>query len=108
YQYTSARLFGDPVAILGPPVGGTEGAAAFFPGTFAQFGGILPRLGLYGTPTNLTGASTVSPGGPNGPAVVGLGPAIVSTLPSFYNDLPFYGVTDFLGFDSLGRPVLGP
>src|SRR5262249_55086319 len=79
-----------------------------FPGTFAQFGGILPRLGLYGTPTNLTGASTVSPGGPNGPAVVGLGPAIVSTLPSFFNDLPLYGVTDFLGFDSIGRPVLGP
>ncbi|MEK6321509.1 MAG: transporter [Acidobacteriota bacterium] len=52
--------------------------------------------------------STISPAGTGGPLVAGLGPAIVTNQANFYNDLPFFGVVDFLGFDGLGRPVLGP
>lgn len=104
YQYNAVRLFGDPFQILGPLSGG-NGSAAFFPGTGAE-SGILPALGRFGTALN--GASLNSPGGAGGPLVSGLGPAIISTLPNFYNDLPFFGVVDFIGFDGLGRPVLGP
>jgi len=104
YQYNAVRLFGDPFQILGPPSGG-DGGAAFFPGTGAE-SGILPVLGRFGTALN--GASLNSPGGSSGAMVSGLGPAIVSTQPNFYNDLPFFGVVDFIGFDGLGRPVLGP
>ena len=71
-------------------------------------GGILPALGRFGTPAGLNGVSTISPGGPGGPLVAGLGPAIVTNQANFYNDLPFFGAVDFLGFDGLGRPVLGP
>ena len=107
YQYNAVRIFGDPVQILGPPSGG-NGAAAFFPGTGVDGGGILPALGRFGTPAGLNGVSTISPGGPGGPQVSGLGPAIVTNQANFYNDLPFFGEVDFLGFDGLGRPVLGP
>lgn len=106
YQYNAVRLFGDPVQILGPP-GGGNGNAAFFPGTGVD-SGILPALGRFGTPAGLNGVSTLSPGGAGGPLVSGLGPAIVTSQANFYNDLPFFGVVDFLGFDGLGRPVLGP
>lgn len=107
YQYNAVRLFGDPVQILGPQSGGNENAA-FFPGTGVEGGGILPALGRFGTPAGLNGVSTNSPGGTGGPLVAGLGPAIVTNQANFYNDLPFFGVVDFLGFDGLGRPVLGP
>src|ERR1044071_1677900 len=42
YQYNDVRLFGSPSAILGPLIGGRDGAAAFFPGTGSLVGGILP------------------------------------------------------------------
>ncbi|HEY3135688.1 MAG TPA: OmpA family protein [Blastocatellia bacterium] len=107
YGYNAVRTFGDPVQILGPPIGGNS-AAAFFPGTGASGGGILPALGRFGTPAGVGASSTISPGGPNGPLVVGLGPAIISDRPNYYNELPFFGAVDFVGFDSLGRAVLAP
>jgi outer membrane protein OmpA-like peptidoglycan-associated protein len=108
YQYNAARLFGDPLQILGPPVGG-NGRAAFFPGTGSAGGGILPALGRFSIPVGGDGLDNLnSPAGTRGLPVVGLGPAIISDRPGFFNDLPFFGVVDFLGFDGLGRPVLGP
>lgn len=107
YQYSAVQVFGNPTKLLGPPIGGTDAAAAFYPRTGADFGGILPKLGAFGTPLNF-GAGLVSPGGPNAPTAVGLGPAIITNLPSFYNDLPFFGEVDFLGFNSSGNPVFGP
>ncbi len=107
YQYNAVRQFGDPVQILGPPSGGGGGSAAFFPGTGVD-AGILPALGRFGTPAGLDGVSTISPGGAGGPLVAGLGPAIITNKANYYNDLPFFGVVDFVGFDGLGRPVLGP
>ncbi|HVG22406.1 MAG TPA: hypothetical protein VNI02_25430, partial [Blastocatellia bacterium] len=111
YQYNAVREFGDPFNILGPARGGTDGgvfggAAAFFPGTQAFGGGILPRLGLFGTPIDFP-SSVVSPGGVNRSLAVGLGPAFVTDAPAFYNDLPFFGEVDFAGFDGLGRPIFG-
>jgi len=106
YQYNAVRVFGDPVQLLGPASRGK--GAAFFPGTGVDGGGILPALGRFGTPAGLNGVSTVSPGGAGGPLVSGLGPAIITNQANFYNDLPFFGAVDFLGFDGLGRPVLGP
>ncbi|MEW6126026.1 MAG: OmpA family protein [Acidobacteriota bacterium] len=108
YQYSAVQFFGNPSTLLGPAVGGKDAAAAFFPRTGAEFGGILPKLGAWGAPLNFTGASVVSPGGPNASQVVGLGPAFTTPLPSFYNELPFFGELDFVGFDSAGRPVFGP
>jgi len=108
YQYNASTLFGDPFRLLGPASGGTESGAAFFPGGGAEFGGILPKLGAFGAPLNFTGAGVFSPGGPTGPLVVGLGPAFQTPLPGYYNDLPFFGEVDFLGFDNQGRPVFGP
>jgi hypothetical protein len=107
YQYNAVRLFGDPVQILGPPAGGHGKSAAVFPGTGVATGGILPALGRFGTPAGLNGVSTISPAGSGGSFVSGLGPAIVSNQSNFFNDLPFFGVVDFIGFDGLGRPVLG-
>ena len=107
YQYNAVRLFGNPVQILGPPVGGQGKSAAVFPGTGVDSGGILPALGRFGTPAGLDGVSTISPAGSGGAFVSGLGPAIVSNQANFFNDLPFFGVVDFIGFDGLGRPVLG-
>lgn len=115
YQLSPVRVFGDPFTILGPPVGGTNGSVAFFPGPapalggVAPLGGILPTLGFFGTPINFPqGSSLVSPAGAGGPLAVGLGPAIFTDRPSFYNDLPFFGEVDFFGFDQLGRAVFGP
>jgi outer membrane protein OmpA-like peptidoglycan-associated protein len=108
YQYNATALFGDPFQILGPPVGGNNGGAAFFPGGGAEFGGILPKLGAWGAPLNFTGAGVFSPAGPGGPLGVGLGPAFQTPLSSFYNDLPFFGEVDFLGFDGQGRALFGP
>ncbi|MFL6214659.1 MAG: AMIN domain-containing protein [Blastocatellia bacterium] len=109
YQYNAVRQFGSPYDILGPPVGGRNGAAAFFPGTGALGGGILPALGRYGIPPGGDRLNNLpSPAGPNGSAVAGLGPAFVASQPNYFNDLPMFGVVDFLGFDSLGRPLLGP
>ncbi|HJQ71429.1 MAG TPA: OmpA family protein [Blastocatellia bacterium] len=105
YQYNAVRRFGDPFDILGPPVGG-DGSAAFFPGTGATGGGILPVLGRFGTPAGSNGSNIISPGGPGAPVALGLGPAIITDRPAFYNDLPFFGEIDFIGFDGLGRPLL--
>ena len=44
YQYNAVRQFGSPFEILGPPVRGRNGSAAFFPGTGSLVGGILPAL----------------------------------------------------------------
>lgn len=107
YQYNAVRQFGNPVQILGPAVGGQGKSAAVFPGTGVDSGGILPALGRFGTPAGLDGVSTISPAGPGGAFVSGLGPAIVSNQSNFFNDLPYFGVVDFIGFDGLGRPVLG-
>src|ERR1044072_9491462 len=108
YQYNAVRLFGDAFQILGPASGG-NGRAAFFPGTGSVGGGILPALGRFAIPVGGSRLSNLnSSAGPGGPPVVGLGPAIISDRPGFFNDLPFFGVVDFLGFDGLGRPVLGP
>jgi outer membrane protein OmpA-like peptidoglycan-associated protein len=92
---------------FGPPFGGTDGGAAFFPGTGALGGGILPVLGRFGNPITPPGVVIVDDFGFPGGAV-GLGPAIVTDRPSFYPDLPFLGQVDFLGFDQFGRPVFGP
>ncbi|MBI3654773.1 MAG: OmpA family protein [Acidobacteria bacterium] len=115
YQYSAVRLAGDPSRLLGPAIGGTDHSAAFYPGTGALFGGILPKLGAFGTPINF-GQGLVPPGGPYVPitdptkvkGAVGLGPAFITPLPGFYNDLPFFGEVDFLGFNSSGNPVFGP
>ena len=108
YQYSAVQFFGRPDVLLGPSIGGKDAAAAFFARTGADFGGILPKLGAFGAPLNFTGAGVVSPGGPNAPVAVGLGPAFQTPLPGFYNDLPFFGELDFIGFDSLGRPTFSP
>jgi len=107
YQYNASRLFGEPFNLLGPAIGGDDQSAAFFPGGGAIFGGILPALGRFGTPIDFP-TSVFSPGGPNGRQVRGLGPLIQTDLPSFYNDLPFFGEVDFIGFDAFGNPVFGP
>ena len=114
YQYNAIRFFGDPFTIMGPPIGGDDGAAALFPGLLtgnasqgAVFGGILPALGQFGQPINFP-SSVNSPGG-NNRQVRGLGPLFNSGgLASYYQDLPFFGEVDFVGFDNLGRPVFGP
>jgi hypothetical protein len=107
YQYSAARQAGDPFVNLGPAVGGKDQAAAFFPGTGAFFGGILPALGRFGTPIGFP-TSVFSPGGPTGRQAIGLGPLVNTLLPSYSEELPFFGELDFQGFDSLGRPVFGP
>ena len=107
YQLSATRIFGDPFVLLGPASGGKNGGAAFFPGSGAIFGGILPSVGRFGTPIDFP-TSVFSPGGLGANVQVrGMGPLIASDLPSFYNDLPFFGETDFVGFDGLGRPVFG-
>ena len=106
YQWSASRFFGDPFVKLGPPSGGADSSAAFFPGTGAVAGGILPALGRFGSPIGFP-TSVVSPGGPGGKLVRGLGPAFAINLPSYYPDLPFFGELDFQGFDSSGNPVFG-
>jgi hypothetical protein len=107
YQYSAARQAGDPFVNLGPAIGGNDQSAAFFPGSGAIFGGILPALGRFGTPIGFP-TSVFSPGGPNGRQAIGLGPLVQTDLPSYYEELPFFGELDFQGFDGLGRPVFGP
>lgn len=96
-----------PYDFFGPPFGGGSGGAAFFPGTGAFGGGILPVLGRFGTPITPSGVTIVDSFGFPGGAV-GLGPAFVTDRPSYYPDLPFVGQVDFFGFDQFGRPVFGP
>ncbi|HEY6332823.1 MAG TPA: OmpA family protein [Blastocatellia bacterium] len=107
YQLSAVRFFGNPFTILGPPQGGGFGSAAFFPGTGALGGGILPALGRFGTPLAFP-SSILSPGGPGKPDVTGLGPAIDVNRANFYQGLPFFGEVNFLGFNSLGQPMFGP
>src|SRR5436305_433921 len=107
YQYNAAHFFGDPFTLFGPPVGGKEGPAAFFPGTGSLVGGILPALGRFGTPIGFP-SSVFSPAGSNGKLVRGLGPLFNTIYPSYSPEFPFFGEVDFQGFDSLGRPVFGP
>jgi hypothetical protein len=111
YQLNASRFFGNPFNLYGPAIGGREGGgAAFFPNTGGPgniFGGILPSPGHFGQPIDFP-TGVFSPGGPNGPLVVGLGPLIKTDQPSYYPELPFFGETEFLGFDSLGRPTFGP
>lgn len=107
YQLSASRFFGNPFVLLGPAVGGKDKSAAFFPGTGAIAGGILPAVGRFGTPIGFP-ESNFSPAGGNGKKVRGLGPLIAVNLPSYYPELPFFGELDFQGFDSSGRPVFGP
>lgn len=95
-----------PYVFFGPPFGGTDGGAAYFPGTGALGGGILPVLGRFGNPIVPAGTVIVDNFGLPGGSV-GLGPAIVTDRPAYYPDLPFAGQVDFLGFDNLGRPIFG-
>lgn len=94
-------------AFFGPPFGGLDNGAAFFPGTGALGGGILPVLGRFGNPITPAGVVILDNFGFPGGAV-GLGPAIVTDRPSYNPDLPFLGQVDFFGFDQFGRPVFGP
>jgi outer membrane protein OmpA-like peptidoglycan-associated protein len=108
YSYNAINAFGrSPYVFLGPPSGGTNGGAAFFPGTGALGGGILPALGQFGNPIVTTGDTIVDVFGQPGGAIF-LGPALVTGAPSYYVDLPFVGQEDFFGFDNNGRPVFGP
>ena len=105
YQLSAVRTFGNPFILLGPPVGGKDKAAAFFPGTGAFAGGILPALGRFGTPIGFP-ASALSPGG--GKFVRGLGPAFAVNIPGYNPEVPFFGELDFQGFDRAGNAVFGP
>jgi outer membrane protein OmpA-like peptidoglycan-associated protein len=110
YGYNAVLASGrSPFVFFGPAIGGTDGGAAFFPGTGAFGGGILPVLGRFGTPitSGVPGAVIISPFGQPGGAI-GLGPAIVTDRASYLPDLPFVGQVDFFGFDNFGRPVFGP
>ncbi len=107
YQWSASRFFGDPFVLLGPASGGSDKAAAFFPGTGADVGGILPAVGRFGTPIGFPN-SNFSPAGGNGKKVRGLGPLFAVNLPSYYPELPFFGELDFQGFDSSGNAVFGP
>lgn len=73
YQFNGVRsaFGGDPFVAFGPPVGGREGAAAFFPLSGSPLGGVLPPPGAA------------------------FGPAILADRPSFLNDLPFFGPATF-------------
>jgi hypothetical protein len=52
-------------------------------------------------------SGVVSPAGPNGPLVVGLGIPIFTDKPNYAQEFPFFGEVNFIGFDSAGRPVFG-
>ena len=106
YQWSASRFFGDPFVLLGPPVGGTDKSAAFFPGTGSAVGGILPALGRFGTPIGFP-TSNFSPAGDTR-QVRGLGPLFAVNLPSYYPELPFFGELDFQGFDNQHNAVFGP
>jgi hypothetical protein len=107
YQLSASHFFGDPFVLLGPPVGGRDKSAAFFPGSGSLVGGILPPPGHFGTPIGFPN-SAFSPAGDPKKQVRGLGPLIAIDLPSYYPELPFFGELDFQGFDSSGNAVFGP
>jgi len=107
YQLSAVRTFGNPFIILGPPVGGGDKSAAFFPGSGSAVGGILPPPGRFGTPIGFP-SSALSPAGSGGRLVRGLGPAIAINTPSYNPEIPFFGELDFQGFDSAGNAVFGP
>ena len=107
FQLSASRFFGNPFVLLGPPVKSKGNGAAFFPGTGAFVGGILPALGRFGTPTGFP-TSAFSPAGTGGKLVKGLGPAIAINLPSYNPELPFFGELNFLGFDGSGNAVFSP
>ncbi len=79
----------DPLQAFGPPRGGKDGAA-FFPGTSAPGGGILPALGALAF------------------RFPGFGPF---DRPSYYNDFPFFPFADLSGprmsSNGLGNFTLG-
>ncbi len=79
----------DPIRAFGPPQGGKEGTA-FFPGTSAPGGGILPALGALAF------------------RFPGFGPF---DRPSYYNDFPFFPFADESGprmsSNGLGNFTLG-
>jgi hypothetical protein len=106
YQLSASRFFGNPFVLLGPPVGGKDKSAAFFPGSGSAVGGILPPPGRFGTPIGFP-TSAFSPAGPGGKLVRGVGPAIAINIPSYNPDIPFFGELDFQGFDSNRNPVFG-
>src|SRR4030095_687427 len=108
YQLSASRFFGDPFVLLGPPVGGTDKAAAFFPGTGAEVGGLLPALGRFGTPIGFPSSNFSPAGAGSNQQVRGLGPLFAINLPSYYPELPFFGELDFQGFDGSGNAVFGP
>jgi OmpA family len=109
YQYNTVRNLGDPFVLLGPPIGGGDGAA-YFPRTGpnggAIFGGILPTVGAFGAPIGFD-FSFVTPTFPGAPFVRGVGPLVNTNLPSYWEELPFFGEVDFVGFDAFGRPIFG-
>jgi hypothetical protein len=108
YQYNAVQFFGTPFKILGPPKGGLNGSAAFFPGTGAGVGGILPTPGRFGTPIGFpTSVFSPATGTVSGPPVVGLGLPISTDKPNYAQEFPFFGEVNFIGFDSAGRPVFG-
>lgn len=108
YQLSASRSFGNPFVLLGPPAGGQDKAAAFFPGTGATVGGLLPSLGRFGTPIGFP-SSVFSPKGTgSNQQVRGLGPAIAINTPGYYPEIPFFGELDFQGFDASGNAVFGP
>jgi hypothetical protein len=108
YQLSASRSFGNPFVLLGPPVGGNDKGAAFFPGSGAAVGGILPSLGRFGTPIGFP-SSVFSPKGTgSNQQVRGLGPAIAINTPGYYPEIPFFGELDFQGFDASGNAVFGP
>jgi hypothetical protein len=136
YELSIVRVFGDPFDLLGPPDGTIHGARIFpgaagfppsgqipvgpgvkpfpiggpkgtkLPGVQEPAGGILPVLGLFGTPTGFPLNQSIV--AINGHPIVGFGPAIVTNRPGFYNDLPFFGEVSFLGFDRQGRALFSP
>ena len=98
----------DPFVLFGPAFGGRDGGAAFFPGTGAGGGGILPVVGRFGTPIiTYPGFVLVTGFGFPGGAP-GTGPAIVADRPGYYPDFPFFGEVGFGGFDQFGRPIFEP
>jgi hypothetical protein len=108
YQLSASRFFGDPFVLLGPASGGTGKAAAFFPGTGAIAGGLLPALGRFGTPIGFPSSVFSPKGTASTQQVRGLGPLIAINLPGYYPELPFFGELDFQGFDRSGNAVFGP
>lgn len=79
-----SRFGGDPIVAFGRPIGGDDAAAAFFPGTGARAGGILPPPGAFFGPCFFD-------------PTIGRAEFLkfASDRPSFYNDLPFFGPAAF-------------